>query len=440
MNLVLGAIIALFAIHFSWARARQERVAIGDIGNLFVIVLILYYLFPALFFGLTGFVPSETWDNRLITSTPSEAQVVEIYWIYAAFLFGVVLVYNGFGTSRLANVTPTIVSSPAQMTAVGLLYVVIGLILFILKRVYHLLDIVDHGDYYRNIARMPLILQQIYITLSAFLVLCKIGVVAVLIKTHQLVSRIALYTLIFEIAINTDFIGSRSDIITVVLIVIVSIDIAWRKINTLTAGVVGLVFIVCFLAFGYLRAQTDGGGASALDILTSSSEFTAVFATAFDVAQQSATALGAELRAVVLLDPLLSVIPQQISPITKISPADWYIRTFYPSDAEAGLGYAFGAVAESATGSGWPEAIVRGGIVGFILARCNRSLHASHVTLSSFIVNIYLAITAFNFFRLGTFYFVPLILLRVVPFLAAIWLIGHLLERLPRQDIRRVTA
>ena len=440
MILVLGTVIGLILLHYVWANHRQHRVAVSDLGNLFVLVLLLYYAFPALFFLLTGFVPSESWDNRLVTLTPSEAQIVDLYWIYAGFLFGVVIAYGVRARHQpLSGKTRIIVTSP-QIVAIATLYVTLSLILFAFKRIYHLLDIVDHGDYYRNIARMPQLLQQIYVTLSAFLVFCKIGVVAALISRGQLLSRLGLCVLAFELLINIDFIGSRNEIVSVFLILILSIDVAMRRINTLTAGVVGLILITGFLAFGYLRAQADGSIGSALDVLTTSSEFTAVFTTAFDVAQQATTSFGHELRNVVLLDPFLSVIPQQISPIEKISPADWYLKTFYPSDAEAGLGYAFGAVAESATGWGWPEAILRGAFVGFILERCNRSLHAGSVGLQSFILNIYMAITAFNFFRIGTFYFIPLIVLRIVPFLGAVWLLGELVERISRAAPRRVAV
>ena len=278
---------------------------------------------------------------------------------------------------------------------------------------------------------MPLILQQLFVILAVILLCAKIAIAGVLASQRRLWSGTALLLLMFELVVNLDFAGSRRDFVMLFLVLVLTFDLAVKPMRTGVAAALAIFSLAAFVGYGFIRSQLGmGQGASLIDVLQTSSEFTAMFATAYDISQLELSGLASELRSIVLASPLLSVIPQQLSPIPKLSPADWYIKTMYPVEAESGQGFAFGVVAEAANGFGWIEALIRGVMIAFLLSLIARRFRSGRIPLSVFVAAMLINVGSYDFFRIGVFWFVPIMLTRLLPFLAVIWLLSRVFERL----------
>ncbi|MFQ3666932.1 MAG: hypothetical protein SNJ79_13030 [Sphingomonadaceae bacterium] len=368
---------------------------------------------------------------RLDILAPAEADVVRIYVLYLAIVAGFVFAYGLTMAPAGPPVRLRLQVSGGEAVATIFLYVAISTVVLAIKRIYGLLDVEQHGDFYRNIATMPVLMQQIFVTLSAMLLCTKIAVVGVLGARSMLFSPAMLLLIAFELLVNLDLAGNRREIVALFLILMIAVDLMSRPIRMTIALSLGAAAIAAFLLAGVARAQLGAGTAPGLaDAISTSSEFTSVFTTAHDVGQLKGSGMEGDLRAIVLLGPLLAVIPRQFLPFDKTTPADWYMETLYPEAADAGQGFAFGVAAEAATGWGWAEALARGATIGLFLAFVARRLRKGTLGLGWFIVALLLVIGSYDFFRVGVLWFLPFLTTRFLPLYLLLWGLARLFDRL----------
>ena len=151
MTFVLACAALFLVAHLGFAITRDGRIVVSDPGNLFALILLVYTAFPAAFFILTGFVPSEGGDNRLNILAPGEKEITELYYLYLSVIAGFTGGYwwflRGMPPPRIIG----IIVRPSEAIAVYLVYIGVSLVLFAIKRMYGLLEIEQHGDFYRNI-------------------------------------------------------------------------------------------------------------------------------------------------------------------------------------------------------------------------------------------------------------------------------------------------
>ena len=93
---------------------------------------------------------------------------------------------------------------------------------------------------------------------------------------------------------------------------------------------------------------------------------------AYDLKRRLGAGMVGELSAGFWLTDLLALVPQQVSPIAKVSPADWYGARFFPDFVAQGRGFAFGSVSESVLGFGYADAVLRGTTLGILAAIVHR--------------------------------------------------------------------
>ena len=110
----------------------------------------------------------------------------------------------------------------------------------------------------------------------------------------------------------------------------------------------------------------------------------------------------------------------------KVDPATFYVSNFYPAYSDAGGGWAFGTIAESTIGFGWPEALVRGALLGWLYAAvANRCLRRQLTVIRVFIY-VWFVVVAYQAMRDTTFTTFALFVLRVLPLLIVLRLTGTL--------------
>lgn len=85
---------------------------------------------------------------------------------------------------------------------------------------------------------------------------------------------------------------------------------------------------------------------------------------------------------------------------------------------------AFGAIAESTIGFGWPEALVRGALLGWLYASiANRCLNGKLTVVRAF-VYVWFVVMSYQAIRDTTFSTIPRFLMQVLPLLVLLMMTG----------------
>ena len=153
-------------------------------------------------------------------------------------------------------------------------------------------------------------------------------------------------------------------------------------------------------------------------------EFLAVFCNSLDLLDRVGDANLLAVKLGMYLVDVLRLIPQQIIGDLKVDPAAFYVSTFYPDYSDAGGGLAFGAIAESTIGFGWPEALVRGALLGWLYASIANRCLSGNLTVVRVFVYVWFVVMSYQAIRDTTFSTIPRFLMQVLPLLIVLRLIG----------------
>ena len=118
----------------------------------------------------------------------------------------------------------------------------------------------------------------------------------------------------------------------------------------------------------------------------------------------------------------VQLIPQQMYPVKKIDPSLWYLEVIGDS---SGSGLMFGVMGQAAVGFGIWELVLRGGLLGFILARIHRWYFLKRSSsFSATLFYVWLCINVYYTFRGSTFSLVTPVVYQLMPVLFLIQLAG----------------
>ena len=115
----------------------------------------------------------------------------------------------------------------------------------------------------------------------------------------------------------------------------------------------------------------------------------------------------------------------------------WYVDTFYSSFAEYGGGLAFGAIPEALLGSGWPDLIWRGALVGFLFRWFDDAIRKGTSSLWKFTLYLWLMFSCYQTFRVTTLAVLPLFIYRFLPAMLMVIAFAYLL-RDAATDVTRI--
>ena len=118
-------------------------------------------------------------------------------------------------------------------------------------------------------------------------------------------------------------------------------------------------------------------------------------------------------------------VPQQLLPIKKIDPSEWYLGVKGINDQ---TGYMFGVIAQSVIGFGLLELALRGAVLGVIFAAAGRWYTRRSSRFLPTLFYVWLCVWSYYTFRASTFYLLSPIIYRVLPALALIYF-GERLRR-----------
>ena len=238
--------------------------------------------------------------------------------------------------------------------------------------------------------------------------------------------------LLFEAYVTVSNMGSRTSLIVLILAAILCYHRLIKSIGPAHATGIAVVCLGGLLGFGYLRDVKNSFIGDA-EIWSAATEFQVLLANGLHVAWAQAHGLLAEVPSQVRFNEFVLIIPQQLLPFHKLDMSDWYIHE--TGIDNKGLGLMFGVVAQSKLGFGLPEIIVRGAVLGAVLAFIHRQCRKRATSLTALIIYLWLCTSIYYTYRASTFYIATWAVYRIIPFVLLLWFFSWTFRRRVRSDI-----
>jgi hypothetical protein len=418
--LPLAVIVFVAAGFFGLLASRQRTGPVFHVGSLFGAIITLYCAFPLAIYFANGLTFGPLSDGRFTEFPPSPEQVGTLGWWYLAYLVPYCIAYLTL-TRRLDLIR---IDSPPRVRSLLLvviaLYGLIELYTIVLNRVFDLRP-ESYRDTYVVMRRLPLLVQQITGRLQSWVPTLQIIILTILFTRYR---RYRLYVALLLVTVASMTVA-RMHARTAMFIVMIAAALLYhhlvRRIGMRPVAIGGSSLLILFYVLGALR-HAEGAGVAATDMMWGANEFSAIFANVYDLRYVKQVS-GEFLREPTLyFGDLLLPIPSQLVPFEKRTGPSWYMLTYYPISYESGEGMAFGSIAEAVVGFGVIEAVVRGGLIGFLFGWIDRRFTSAPLSIWAASFYVWLAVSAYHSFRSTSFglitlaiqlFIVPVVVLRL---------------------------
>jgi hypothetical protein len=428
---------SIFIGLFFWLTliSRRADISIDDPGVLTCFAIVCYTIIPLLQFLLSGMEHTPESAVQLYGLAPTPKDFGVFAWWYVAYLFA-------FATSYLVTNSKDSQSwnrsrRPYRSTAISFLGVFFMLsgFLFLVEKIYgiNMYGIYDKSKMdssFEAFIGMPLIFKQLYGLIGhiGILFIVKLGLLLILIlnwekKWYRYTFFIYFFWLILS---NILWMGARTELI---LLILAAAGMYHRfvqslKLKRILAG--GLILFIGFMIIGLMRGGASlGENAENLksnigsfeDGIHQASEFQVLFGGNYDLLWMKKVGQLQDVPIQFTCYDLIMLVPQQLLPFEKIDVQKWYLN----QSTHPGY-FMFNPISQAIIGFGWTELLLRGCLLGFLLAKL-RSWYVSHS--SSFWATLfyfYITIIAYYTIR-GTAFYVLLasILYRFIPLYILVW-------------------
>jgi hypothetical protein len=374
---------------------RQNRVRVIDLGVAFIWIVFLYSFLPMLGIWLASLGIGALVDDRLGHKVPDLSLVLAVGSSYAAFMMGFAWVYSRQRIPHSHRELVWQVPTSVEFISIVALVVITKLGSFLL-RFFFAADIPD--DYMSSFTvyrGQPILIQQLAAVLTivdfAATMLFIVVATAYTRRFYWLIAAL----LVLQIVIAVEGGGSRTSAFLCAFAFGVALTVYNRRLRPWLLAALAAGGVVAFLIAGEIRAgDYKGEGAISLQLLQGG-EFLAVFDNSLDLMSRLPDNIFLPLRVQMYLVDVLRLIPEQVIGNLKVDPSAFYARSFYPTYSDAGGGWAFGAIAESTIGFGWPEALVRGALLGWLYAAVANHCLRSQLTVVRVFVYVWFVVESY---------------------------------------------
>jgi hypothetical protein len=431
------AILVVASVFYVTLFRRSAILPVDEIGTWYMAVLAAYMTIPLVIFLVLGLQYTPLNDLRLFLAEPSATEVGRVGWYYAAYAAAFAAVYLAVRGHRPAvHDVPHVPGASALTAGVG-----IAAALGVSVAVGQAFDMraESYADAYRVVQQLPLAVRQL-LRLSIGLKLV-FGLVLLTWAFADFRHRRWLIAGWFTLELADTLVagGARTDLMLFIVSAAILYHRAVRPLRFRTAALGGALLLTAFLALGILRAYRQLTDPAGFATGISGGEFETLFSNALDMLRRREAGELAAHRWAVWGADFRAIVPSQLLPVPKTTYAEWYVSTFYPAAAEAGHGYAFGAIPQSALGFGLPEVFVRGGVLGALFAAADRILGRRTRKLWPTVAYLWLTLWAYQSFRASTFYVLSMLVQQFVPAVAIVaigraFLVGALGAAAPRRE------
>lgn len=427
LMMLLGLLAIPLVLTYSMAqRWKHDRMRAIELGVVVVWIAFLYSFTPLVGIWLANLDVGALADARLGDDVPDLDSVLIVATSYAAFMLAFAISYS---TARHADYRQPVTWQAAPSFAlrrVIMLMIVIKLALFGMGLGFAADVGDDYGSSYLAFHGQPVWVLQLVNMLRMMDIAVMVLLIVVACSLEPIHRIFAAALVVFQIVIAVAWGGSRTSAVLYAFAYMIAGTIYGRgfKLGTL-AGYAGLG-IAGFLFVGQLRDNLLTGDESVTLQLFQSGEFLTVFVNSLDLLELAGDPDLENIRGRLYFVDLLRIIPQQIVGDLKFDPAVFYVSKYYPDYFDLGGGLAFGAIAESMVGFGWPEAIVRGGLLGVFYALVANHCLGARVTIIRAFMYVWFVIMAYQSVRDTTFSTIPRFVMQVVPLMVLLRVTGVL--------------
>jgi hypothetical protein len=418
--------IAAGMFYLALVRWRRSASPLFEVGGAYVAVVTLYTVFPLLVFLANGLAYTESSDSRLATAQPGPGEVGLISWYHVLHLVvfaGAYLLARGSGGRRPR---PRAVDTPTLIAAVAGYAAITGYFWFL--ALFFDLSAATYAGSYLVAGRLPLLLAQLANHLGAARLVLELVILAALFADYRR-WRWVIGAWLAVLTVGTFLrLGSRTEMVLLWLAAAVMYDLVVRRLRVRRVVLPAAAGLLLFVVLGFVR----GGGLekpAVYDRLLGQTEFEILFGNAFHVNRLVGAGLADPPAGATWAD-LLALVPQQVSPVPKVSPADWYVQTYFPGYAASGGGLAFGTIAESLLGGGLFGVVWRSALLGLVLARFHARVFPATGRLWPLLLYVWVAVSVYQSFRATTFVLLGYLFYRFFPVVLAVGLLSHVLREI----------
>jgi hypothetical protein len=353
---------------------RDRRLPVFEIGSLWVLIALLYSVFPLLNYYVAGLRWTIVSDGRLWAYDAGPEETGHFAWFYVCYMIPFVVTY--LFVRKRARVVRTSITrvTRSRVTAVVLGYIGCGLVLAAVARVYGITYDPSYQDAaagkVETLTALPYLLQQaVHYLLPIRLLLVQIMLFIGMQRWRNWKYRVAIVLFLAFEAGRTIYVGgARTEL---VLLGITFVLLYHRLVRPLTIKVALPAATILLMAFNFLGLVREPGYMEAMRIynvprLAAANEFQVVWGTSFDIYnRQQLGTLPAIPRQLPFSD-FYYMVPSQLLPFEKIDLQGWYFAV------SGYTGVMFGAIAQGLIGFGWKQLIIQGILLGYLCAKLHR--------------------------------------------------------------------
>jgi hypothetical protein len=425
----LSAAIVLAMVEYFWRRDRQ--LPIVDVGALCALITLVYMALPAIFYIKAGFVFGGQSDARLTIMKTTAADVADFLWYVTAYITALCVAYSLLRGPGMPGPRVEIGASPGAGWALAAILALALIYQIGIEHAFHvhldptyqqMRDNLAQGNNALGTAQLPLLVAQISHNVLGIGRIAKLGIIAfVFARKNWALGFVLAAWLVAEGYSTVVAMSARTYFVVLIMAAILSGHRLLRPIGPVLAAVTAVVLIVGVLGFGYVR---QGNITSLSDLWLVPTEFQSLMASGISISWQKARGNFHDVPWQIIFSDLVLMIPQQLLPFPKLDVSDWYLQQIGWEKTASGL--MVGVVAQSKLGFGLAELVIRGAVLGAVLAFIHRQCVRHASSLTSFIIYLWLCTSIYYTYRASTFYIATWAVYRVVPFVLMFWLFNWL--------------
>jgi hypothetical protein len=430
---ILSAAIVLATVEHFWRRDR--RLPIVDVGVLCALITLTYIAASTFFFIMSGLQWSALSDPRLVQMNSTPAEVADLLWSVTAYIATFCAAY---AMLRGPGMPGPDVPIEAETSAGWALIVILALATIYKVGVENYFQVnlePSNKELQANygVTQLPLFLGQITHNVLGILRISMVGIVAfVLARKSRGLGLLLAVWLLMEGYWTISNKGPRAYYVFLIMAVVLSYHRMIKTVGPILATGVASALFAVLIGFGYWR-DVGSHVTNVADIWSAATEFQVLLANGLHVSWAHAHGLINEVPWQIRFNDFILMIPQQLLPFEKLDLADWYIRETGVDNH--GLGLMFGVVAQSELGFGRAELMVRGVLLGAVLAFVHRQCVKRATSLTAFIFYLWLCTSIYYTYRASTFYIVTWAAYRVIPFVLLFWFFSRIFRPQTRSGL-----
>jgi hypothetical protein len=386
---------------------------------------LVYITLPPLFFVLSGLEWTDTSDGRLQLLHTNEVGVSGYAWRGALYLSGFCLTYVlVIWNLRRPEAIVLLPTTRKDIAICGCIIVACFAYQTGVEFAYGVSLSQSNADLAADPAtrHLPLAVGQLTHNILAIQRIAELALIIALVGLWKKKwARLTLVILLLsELFFTLNLSGSRTHFAVLLLGTLLSFHKLVRPIGMPVLAACGILFLSLLLGYGYFRSHSDS-----IDFSTAN-EFQVLMATALHVRVLIESGLTAPPQ--VSWSEVLMLVPQQLLPIEKIDPSNWYLLV--SGFGDSGSGFMFGVQSQAEIGWGNFELFVRGVVLALVLGVLHRKYSKRPLSFLLLVSYIWLLTTIYYSYRAGTFYWVTFVVFRLLIFIGAFLILRRLFRRL----------